>query len=37
MKFDRGFLIIKKNPIIITLNIIDGNYLDIYTLGNDRF
>ena len=36
MKFDRGFK--KKRfflPIIITLNIIDGNYLDIYILGND--
>ena len=30
MNIDRGFF-----PIIIILNIIYGNYLDIYTLGND--
>ena len=29
MKFDSFF------PIIITLNFIYGNYVDIYTLGND--
>ena len=35
MKFER---FLRKQfffPIIITLNIIDGNYLDIYILGND--